>query len=262
MSAMRDRLRRLWRLWQGRKLKRCVAQITSAAKESLVDAGWVELVLCRAGLKYLPPPHGAHYGADRRWMNFHADGLFQIPRQLARMMVLVAEQRPASLIEIGTNNGWTACVLTAYLRRFVPSFRAVTLDVKDYFTLRRWATTALPLEFCPGRTSDDFKGQRFDFCFVDGSHSLEWVTRDFENVGCQARVCAFHDINDAATEQLEGGGSLKHWRWLKASWGAAGTFHEILDHSESERVMGIGVFVQTSASHDRSTSDAGVLGAS
>jgi hypothetical protein len=244
---MKAAVRRIWRNWQGRKLKRCIASFEMASLQQLRSLEWVEGELQKAGLKYLPPPHGAVFGKDERWMNFHSDGLFQIPRQLARFMILAAEHSPSSLIEIGTNNGWTACVLTGYLRRFVPRFQAVTLDVVDHFALRSWATKNLPLQFSLGQTSDDFKGRAFDLCFIDGDHSWEWVSRDYENVGRFARVCAFHDINDAATDRMEGGGSSRHWAWLKATRGNAGAFHEILDHSDSKPVMGIGVFIQIRA---------------
>jgi len=241
---MKTALRRIWRSWQGRKLRHCVARLDAASLPQLQSVDWIEGELQKAGLKYLPPPHGSLYGADERWMNYHSDGLFQIPRQLARLMVLAAGHCPGNLLEVGTNNGWTACVLTAYLRRFAPSFHAVTLDIADHFALKSWATAHLPLQFSLGRTSDDFRGQPFDLCFIDGDHTWEWVVRDYENVGRFARICAFHDINDATTDRLDGGGSSRHWAHLKSTQGSTGVFHEILDHSESKPVMGIGVFIR------------------
>lgn len=34
----------------------------------------------------------------------------------------------------------------------------------------------------------------FDACFIDGNHTMPFVTKDWENYGPMARVVAFHDI--------------------------------------------------------------------
>src|SRR6185436_16718285 len=99
------------------------------------------------GLKYLPPPYHEVYGDDVRHMNFHGDGLFQIPRQFARFLVLVSAHSPRTFLEIGTNNGWSACVAAAYLSRFNPEFALVTLAVADHFRVRGRLPDPFPVRF-------------------------------------------------------------------------------------------------------------------
>jgi hypothetical protein len=250
MTTLKAVLKRHWRRRNGHKLLAAIARIEKAAISELQDVDWVTDLVRRTGLKYLPPPSSRVYGADERYMNWHGDGLFQIPRQFARFLVFCGQMRPKTMIEIGTNNGWTASIATAYFRRLCPGFHAVTVDIVDLFFMLSEVEKRLPLKFCLGRTSDDFRGQNFDLCFIDGDHSFAWVCRDYENVGQLARICAFHDIIDSYVDAADDGGSRRHWQGLRRAESAH--FVEFTDHSSGQSVMGIGVRARTAA-EDSST---------
>jgi len=241
---IRRPVRRILKSRSERKLVRGIKVLDTAPTSLLDNVEWLEGTIRSIGLKYLPPPYEECYGLDARYMNFHGDGLFQIPRQFAKFLSLVAMHRPTTFIEIGTNNGWSACVAAAYLRRFNPDFELTTIDIVDHFSAWPRVARLLPLKFVVGKTSDDYAGKAFDTCFIDGDHSLAWVDRDFRNVGQHARVCAFHDINDSLTDINDGAGSRTHWNALKASLSDSSTLTEILDHTQSRSVMGIGIFTR------------------
>lgn len=99
----------------------------------------------------------------------------------------------ASYIEVGCSKGSTLAVITAYLSRLNP-VASVGVDIRPRVSWKR-VESVVNVKFHVG-TSDFFKGQKFDLCFVDGYHSFEWCERDFENVGKFSKFCMFHDIYD------------------------------------------------------------------
>ena len=244
-NLIRTPIRNLFKQRAEWKLLAGIECLSQASLEQLKNVEWLEAAIGRIGLKYLPSPYHEVYGDDVHRMNFHGDGLFQIPRQFARFLALAAAHHPKSFLEIGTNNGWSAAVAAAYLARFVPDFHLTTIDIADHFRAKDALRERVSVQFVLGKTSDDFKGMPFDVCFIDGDHSFPWVERDFNNVGQFAKVCAFHDINDLTTDRNEGGGSRKHWNQIKGELKDRGTFTELLDHSKNQPVMGIGVYVRS-----------------
>ena len=104
----------------------------------------------------------------------------------------------------------------------------------------------LPLE------SVSLKGQRYDLVFIDGDHAYEAVAADYENVGKQARICAFHDIRERYVTEVidpQQGGSVAFWRDMMAhrlTCSDGTVAEEICLHNEPDR-MGIGVLFQGGA---------------
>ena len=77
-----------------------------------------------------------------------------------------------------------------------------------------------------------------DLVLIDGDHSFEWAWADYVNVGRNARVCAFHDVNNAPYREMHLGGVCALWEKVKQSEG--GDFREFFEHPSRE-IMGIGV---------------------
>jgi hypothetical protein len=168
--------------------------------------------------------------------------MLQLPPQLAACLVDLSEYPIHSYCEIGTFNGVATCFVVAYLQRFNPAMRAVTVDIERQFTASVSVAELLPLSYHLG-TSDDFRGQAFDLCFIDGDHTLPWVARDYNNVGRISRFCLFHDINCDYVAAYHGDGPRQFWAQLRIEEPAA-EFREYTQHSTGQRVMGLGLRIR------------------
>lgn len=78
----------------------------------------------------------------------------------------------------------------------------------------------------------------FDAVFIDGDHTIEGVTADWQNYGHMGNIVAFHDIADsmrpnALREKIE---VPVFWRRLKDIWG-----EKTAEFVERGSTMGIGV---------------------
>ena len=156
--------------------------------------------------------------------------LLQDPLQFADALILLSRYKIDSFVEIGTWNGKTVCFMTAFLRRFNPNLRAVSVDPQGGFR----ESYGLPVEYRVG-TSEMLKGRSFDLCFIDGDHRFEWIKKDYENVGSRAPICMFHDIDDADFGILDPG---RFWSELKSAE-PENELHEF--KSPGKHNMGIGI---------------------
>lgn len=225
------------------KLRSAVRALESAPLELLYDAGFVAAEIRHAGLVHDPRNP---YGADNRFMNSGPFGLWQIPSQLARCLVELSGYDLHGFIEIGTWSGWTVSFMAAYLRRFNPWLQVITVDTGDSWGLA--LRPAVPMHVCRG-TSADLSGRHFDLVFIDGDHSYAACAADYEHLGRHAPICMFHDINDRFVEGFPGneGGVPRLWAEIKSGAAVDDRVLEYLDHSESDRVMGIGLIVRVAA---------------
>jgi len=156
------------------------------------------------------------------------NGMLQIPEQIADALLYLSGKEIHQYLEIGTHNGKTTAFIVAYLTRFNPELKALTIDIH-----RRWSNPYKHLRIVEVEgTSDDWKGFQSDLCFIDGDHSIEWVKRDYENVGQYAQICMFHDI-------VEEGGIGNGKMDVKEFWGSIKkpTSLEFTTHGR----MGIGI---------------------
>ena len=66
-------------------------------------------------------------------------------------------------------------------------------------------TCALPI-------SDDYKGESYDFVFIDADHSYDAAMRDYLNVGQYAgKLTVFHDIYAHEYDECNGG-TVRMWK--------------------------------------------------
>lgn len=229
------------------KLKRLVRSVNQATLEDLHSIGWIIRQIRKAGLKYLPTGAAEIYGSNNQHMNFHGAGFIQIPDQLAPAAAFMSTFEINSFLEIGTNNGWTAVFLAAYLRRFNPNLQSASVDIQDYFELEEYALRELGLRFHCEQTSDDFRGTSWDMVFIDGDHRIEWVERDWNNLANGARYVLLHDVNDSCRFHKENVGAVHFWRNLKKSsreW----AYYEFFDAPGTANSMGIGIAVRKAVS--------------
>jgi len=142
--------------------------------EQLRDRNVVEKVIAYVGVNY---DGRTCYGDDMRHMNL-GEGLLQVPRQLAQALCLLADQRIETAIEIGTWNGWTACVMAAYLSRFQNNFKLTTVDLRPCFKFYKIMRKLVPVEFMSYKTVVDVQDRSVDLCFIDGNHDYEFCKKD------------------------------------------------------------------------------------
>ncbi len=219
-----------------------IRAISSATIADLQSLDWLVRLIREVGLVPIPEAERT-YAEDAEYLNSSTLGVIQLPREFARYLLLLGEHRPERYLEIGTFNGVTASLAAAYLSRFQPKLRAVTVDVYPHFLFYSQVKPLLPcLEYAVPRTSFDFREEIFDAVFIDGDHSFEWAWADYQNVGSRAAICAMHDVNNAPYREMQFGGVPAVWQLIKKSEPTA-AFHEIFEHP-SEALMGIGVRVQ------------------
>ena len=217
-----------------------IRRIQAATFDALRSLEWLLETIREVGLVPIPDAEITYEG-ESDFLNSSQQGLIQLPREFARWLLLLAEQRPATYLEIGTFNGATASLAAAYLQRFNPVFSATTIDVWPAFVFHHEVRPLIPLRYVVGKTSFDFAGERFDAVFIDGDHSFEWAWADYQNVGRAAKVCGLHDVNNAPYRDLTMGGVCGVWDLIKRDEAGAGiAFTEIFAHP-SRQIMGIGV---------------------
>ena len=215
-----------------------IQRIQKASPAELLSADWLLEVIRGVGLVPIPDAEITYEG-ETDHLNSSQQGLIQLPREFARWLLLLAENRPATYLEIGTFNGATASIAAAYLQRFNPAFTATTIDVWPAFVFHREVRDLIPLRYVVGKTSFDFASEIFDAVFIDGDHSFEWAWADFQNVGRTAKICGLHDVNNAPYRDLAMGGVCGVWELIKRDEPGS-RFTEIFEHPSRE-IMGIGV---------------------
>jgi cephalosporin hydroxylase len=157
----------------------------------------------------------------------------QAPEEITWLLHLLREQRPRTVVEIGTDQGGTL-----YLWPLVAARDAViaAIDTRVLGPLHRWSPYAvvrralrrgrqrivlmMPADSHDPATVERLRrvlGERsIDFLFIDGDHSYDGVRSDFELFSPLVRaggIIAFHDIDDGVSI-----GVKQFWGELKQTY--------------------------------------------
>lgn len=175
------------------------------------------------------------FGGDEIFKNRFGDmaGIYQTPNQIAKALVYLSEFEINSYLEVGVFQGGNFIFVSEYLQRFNPNIQCLGIDPTGYLNdeigiiidRESW------MSFNKTSTSDDLKGKKFDLVFIDGEHTGEWVRKDWENVGCHAKICMIHDIQETTCPDI-----IKFWATVKTEKSI-----EFLDHTSPVPLQGIGI---------------------
>lgn len=138
--------------------------------------------------------------------------IVQHPDEFASWLVLLAERRVRSYLELGVSTGGSMLFTDAYLRAAVPGYqRTVGYDRKDRVRdLAEYRARNPSLELRVKSTRRMRLGdERFDACLVDATHTLDAVLLDWKKVREVCRLVGFHDI------VLQGSGVPQAWASIR-----------------------------------------------
>ena len=180
-------------------------------------------------------------------------GIYQSPWQLAQALVNLSTLNIQTYLELGIHTAWTTALIVSVLGRFATIRRGDAVDIR-VDRVSNGTRTALQLQSTAVHTRVELwrilvtRQDRIDLCFVDGDHSLQGVSLDYELLKPFCRHFMFHDVVDAATSRSrsKGGGVPAFWAQLKTEVDAS-RVREFVEqpHGVGAPVFGIGVLLAT-----------------
>ena len=163
-----------------------------------------------------------HFGGK----GYMAVSSMQIPSEITGLARIVSELKPRLSLEIGTAHGGTLFIWSQLTTEEVLACDIKDMSCqKDLYTHFPPGDSACKVQLFSGNSHEPgFKsrieaalnGRQVDFLFIDGDHTVDGVTADYEDYRRFVRpggVIAFHDIVDRqsiATNQVG-----QFWRRLK-----------------------------------------------
>lgn len=199
----------------------------------------------------LPPEEALSFARSFRPWRGGSIAPTQQDQEILALLRLLAQRRPRTVVEIGTDTGGT---LFLWTRVAAPDAVLVAVDNQPIGALGTWSAWTIvrrgfararqrlvfliPRDSHDLRTLEELRGvlgdRRIDFLFVDGDHEYEGVKRDFELYSplvAPGGLIAFHDVNESIWP-----GVVRLWQELKPQ-------HETLEliANDPPGRMGIGV---------------------
>lgn len=187
--------------------------ILTAPIEWLKDESFVETLILACGIN-------AEGAVDEmpRYFNLNMGmRLWQYPKQFAKYLVWLSDQKIESYLEIGTRFGGTFLVTVAYLSRFNQLKTIAGVDLIASKDLTFFAQNNPEFKYLVGSTdSADFTAlieQRWDLVFVDGDHTNPRLENDWELARKNAKYVALHDISNVHCPDV-----MKLWEMLSENY--------------------------------------------
>lgn len=175
-------------------------------------------------------------------MNKSGFGPIQFPTEFIDFLRRLIPLKIMTAAEIGSFRGGSAYFMAAVLQRANKDFSLTMIDpVYNLLAFEKFHEKLNIINKIPS-TSEEIKGEPFDFVFIDGAHDFDSVMRDFENVGKDAaKAVAFHDIHGHEFDD-QGGGVVRAWGAIKEQLRLS---YEICEYAHSaERSLGIGLAIR------------------
>jgi len=128
---------------------------------------------------------------------------WQYPVQFANYLIYLSEKNIKSYVEIGCRFGGTFIVVVEYLRRFADLHLAVAIDIAHSDIMVAYAKRTDGVKYKIESSRDPevvayLGSRRWDLAFIDGDHSYEGCSSDYEAVKERAAIIGLHDIASSA----------------------------------------------------------------
>lgn len=222
-----------------------ISLIRESKLDDLKNEKYMNDLVIRMGLNYEIPYENPQVTCD----NVGGLLMWQYPNQFSRYLVFLSKFDIASYIEIGTRTGGTFLCVSEYLRRLNGDMfkRSVAIDINPIpiqHLVEFYQVSSMSTEF-----DEIFKDSTFDLAFIDGDHSYEAVSSDFEKMKKKSKIIAIHDVyNDLCPAVTD------FWCELKNKEFKEYDFYEFIEQYDDvvsrtgQRHMGIGVAVKRNGS--------------
>lgn len=145
-------------------------------------------------------------------------GILQVPDEFIDFCQFISDLKINKAVEVGVAGGRSSFVMAALLYRNNPNLVYDLVDIADAIVgYDRFKELIPALNKRIPSTSDDFKGQVYDFCFIDADHSYNGMMTDWNNLGqYSSKITVFHDIYGHEYDHLDGG-TVRAWQEIKNS---------------------------------------------
>ena len=135
-----------------------------------------------------------------RWCG-HGIRSWQYPIQFASYLSYLADRDVRSYVEIGARFGGTFITVVEYIRRFSDLYHACALDIQSAPIMEQYAQETAGVEYRIGNSLSPqlraFLGSTsWDLAFIDGEHSYEACSTDFQSVRQRSKLITLHDISN------------------------------------------------------------------
>jgi hypothetical protein len=124
---------------------------------------------------------------------------WQYPIQFAKYLTYLSEKNIRSYVEIGCRFGGTFIMVVEYLRRFSDLNVAVALDIERAVIMDGYARHTVGIDYKIASSRDPeiiswLGARKWDLAFIDGDHTYEGCSSDFQAVRECATIIGLHDI--------------------------------------------------------------------
>lgn len=194
-------------LTTGRQME-IIKEILGASEDEVKSYTWMYQKIAEYGV--FPFEENVKY--DQGDIFWSALGACQTIAEFTEFCNYISRLTIRTAIEIGVFRGRSSYLMCALLARKNPDLRYILVDIKDHLKeydrfkeILPWLDKRIP------STSEDYRGQKFDFVFIDADHSYTASFRDYLNCGQYAnKLTVFHDIYCHEWDEPDGG-TVRTW---------------------------------------------------
>lgn len=185
-----------------------IKQILAASDEEVGDYQWMYDRIAEFGVY----PFDMDL-IDEPNINWNERGVLQLIEEFTQYCNFISTLHIETAIELGVFRGRSSYLMCAILSRKNPALKYTLVDIWNALDSYDRFKEVLPaLDKRIPATSEDFKGMKYDFAFIDADHSYDASMQDYLNVGQYAnKITVFHDIYAHEYDAFNGG-TVRMWK--------------------------------------------------